>query len=40
MYRDLIKLGVGTVTTESEMMRQVYEREAGPTGHRLMTRMR
>ena len=36
MYKDLIKRGVGTVTIESEMMRQVHERESGPTGHRLI----
>ena len=36
MYRDLVKKSVGTVTIESEMMRQVHERESGPTGHRMI----
>ena len=36
MYKELTKLGVGTVVVEAEMWRLVKERMAGPTGHRLL----
>ena len=37
MYKAMMKVGVGTVSIESEAMRLVYECVSGPTGHRLLS---
>ena len=40
MFKELVRAEVGTVTIEAEMMRWIHEREAGPTGHRLLAMKR